>query len=138
MKIKSLLLVAIIGLSLNSYAQSPNLDESVEQLRQLLIEPTASGLKSITHFKLSYGHSSGKLENRDEFIEALISKKSDFTSIKLSNQTSSIIGKTAIVRHDLYAETLDGGKKGEVKLHILTVWLKQKKGWVLFARQAVK
>jgi hypothetical protein len=138
MKLKTILGLLLL-LSLSSvYAQKPNIEDSVEELRQLMIEPTKEGLMGIAHFKLSYGHSNGKLENRDEFVEALVSKKSDFREIKLTNQTIEIIGKTAVVRHDLAAKTMDGGKAGEVKLHVLTVWLKQKKGWVIFARQAVK
>ncbi|MGR3811978.1 nuclear transport factor 2 family protein [Jiulongibacter sp. NS-SX5] len=119
-------------------AQEKNIEASVEQLKELLVNPNKSDLQSICHFKLSYGHSSGRIENRDEFIESLMTKASDFTDIELTNQTIDIIGKTAAVRHELYAKTLDGGKPGEVRLKVLTVWLKQKKGWVLFARQAVR
>jgi ketosteroid isomerase-like protein len=67
-----------------------------------------------------------------------VSGKSDFKTIQLTDQTISIHGKTAIVRHSLVAETLDGGKPGSVKLFILTVWSKEKGGWKLLARQAVK
>ena len=138
MKLKTILgLLLILNVS-NAFAQQPNIEESVEELRQLMIRPTKEGLAGIAHFKLSYGHSNGKLENREQFVEALVSKKSDFREIKLTNQTIETIGKTAIVRHDLAAKTMDGGKTGEVKLHVLSIWLKQKKGWVIFARQAVK
>lgn len=138
MKSNSLLALFLVFTFSTVYAQKPNIEESVEELRLLMIEPTKDGLTSIAHFKLTYGHSSGKIENRDEFVEALVSKKSDFREIKLTNQTIETIGKTAIVRHDLWAKTMDGGKAGEVKLKVLTVWLKQKKGWVIIARQAVR
>ena len=136
---KKLLFIALFGsISFFSTAQSSNIEESVEQLRQLMVDPNESGLKAISHFKLTYGHSSGKIENRDEFIRALLSKESDFTEIKLSDQSVETIGKTAIVRHSLSAKTLDNGKEGTVNLKVMTVWLKQKKGWVLFGRQAVR
>ena len=138
MKLKTIVgLLFLLNVS-NVFAQQPNIEDSVEELRQLMITPTKEGLTGIAHFKLSYGHSSGKTENRDQFVEALLSKKSDFREIKLTNQTIETIGKTAIVRHDIAAKTMDGGKTGEVKLHVLSIWLKQKKGWVIFARQAVK
>jgi hypothetical protein len=131
----------ILGLILiysSTFAQKPNLEDSVEELRQLMVSPTKDGLTSIAHYKLSYGHSLGKIENRDQYVEALVSGKTGFTEIVLSNQTTETIGNTAIVRHDFNAKTLDNGKAGTIKLHILTVWLKQKKGWVLFARQAIR
>lgn len=139
-KVKTSSLIVILFLSILGFAnaQHPNLEKSVEELRKLMVKPTKAGLTSIAHFKLSYGHSDGKLENRDQFIEALVSKASNFTEIELSNQTIETLGKTAIVRHDLYAKTLDGGVPAEVKLHIMTIWLKQKKGWVLLARQSVR
>jgi hypothetical protein len=138
---KSMKNIFILGLILiysSAFAQKPNIEESVEELRKLMITPTKEGLSSIAHYKLSYGHSLGKIENKEQFMDALVSKKTGFTDIKLSNQTIETIGKTAIVRHDFNANTLDNGEIGQIKLHILTVWLKQKKGWVLFARQAIR
>jgi ketosteroid isomerase-like protein len=88
--------------------------------------------------QLSYGHSSGKVEGKDSFIESLINGKSDFVSIDLSDQTITVNNNTAIVRHILNAATNDGGKPGTVKLSILLVWQKQGKQWRLLARQAVK
>ncbi|WP_341227526.1 nuclear transport factor 2 family protein [uncultured Arcticibacterium sp.] len=137
-KTTSFLVILFLSICGFANAQHPNLEKSVEELRQLMVQPTKVGLTAITHFKLTYGHSDGKLENRDQFVEALVSKASNFTEIELSNQTIETLGKTAIVRHDLYAKTLDGGNPAEVKLHIMTVWQKQKKGWVLLARQSVR
>lgn len=136
---KKLFFIALfISYSFLSAAQSSNLEDSIEQLRQLMVDPNEAGLKAISHFKLTYGHSSGKIENRDQFIKALLDKETDFTEIKLSNQNVETIGKTAIVRHNFTAKTLDKGKEGTVSIKVMTVWLKQKKGWILFGRQAVK
>jgi len=37
----------------------------------------------------------------------------------------------------VYDSTLDG-KRAEIRLKVLEVWVKKKKGWKLFARQAVR
>jgi len=59
-------------------------------------------------------------------------------TIDLSEQTISISDKVAIVRHTLNAKTNDGGKPGEVHLKVLLIWQKEKSGWKLLARQAIK
>ncbi|KPM47248.1 nuclear transport factor 2 family protein [Jiulongibacter sediminis] len=130
--------VILLLTTLNSQAQLKSLEASVEELTELLINPNKGDLQSLSHFKLSYGHSSGLVENRDEFIAALLKADFDFQEIDISNQSIEIIDKTAIVRHDMKAKALSLGKPTSINLRIMTVWLKQKKGWVLFARQAVK
>jgi len=78
------------------------------------------------------------MEDRAAFIEALASGKSDFTSIDLTEQTVTIAGNTALVRHRLTGEAIDSGKPGAVKLGVLLVWQKQGGKWKLLARQAFK
>jgi hypothetical protein len=46
--------------------------------------------------------------------------------MELTEQTITVIDKTAIVRHKLSAETNDNGKLGPVNLYILLIWQKQK------------
>ena len=133
---KHLLVILLMATSWNAAAQS--VEASVEKMRQLLITPEKTGLDALAHPLLSYGHSGGKIENKAEFIDQLLSGRSDFRKIDLSEQTVDVAGSTAIVRHILEAETFDGGKPGTVKLKILLVWVKENKDWKLLARQAVR
>jgi len=111
---------------------------AVESLRKLMVDPNKAALEKITMDVLSYGHSSGKVQTKAEFIDALTSGASDFVSIDLTEQSIKLSGNTAIVRHVLSANTNDGGKPGTVKLGILTIWQKLQGQWKLLARQAVK
>lgn len=127
--------------SYNSFAQSKDetaVATAVESLRKAMLDADKGNLEKYTAPELSYGHSSGKVETKAEFVEALASGKSDFVSIDLSNQTIKMAGNTAIVRHVLTGSTLDNGVAGNVKLAILTIWQKQKGEWKLLARQAVR
>jgi hypothetical protein len=133
-----LLLMAISYTTLAQNKEEAGVNASVELLRKGMIDPDKAMLQKITSEQLSYGHSSGNIEDQATFIESLVSGKSDFVTIDLTNQTVSVSGNTAIVRHNLSATTNDGGKPGTVKLHIMTVWQKQKGQWKLLARQAVK
>lgn len=111
---------------------------AVENLRKAMIDGDKAGLQNITADQLSYGHSSGKVEDKATFVDNIVSGKSDFVTIDLTNQTIAISGDAAIVRHTLAATTNDGGNPGSVKLNILLIWQKQKGQWKLLARQAVK
>ena len=111
---------------------------AVEDLRLALISGDSKALDAIAADNLSYWHSSGKHEDKAAFIESLVSGKSDFVSIDLSDQTIKMSGEVAIVHHVLTAKTNDGGVPGTVKIGILLVFQKYKEGWKLFARQAYK
>jgi ketosteroid isomerase-like protein len=92
----------------------------------------------LNYLKKSYGHSSGKIEDRDTFISSLVSGKSDFVTLDLTDQKVAVSGNTAIVRHTLNADINDGGVAGHVRLYVLLVWGKEGSQWKLLARQAVK
>ena len=111
---------------------------AVESLRKALIDADKMALDQLTATALSYGHSNGKIENKEEFIQQLVSGASDFVTIELQDQTIKIVGNTAIVRHKLIADTKNGGVAGNVRLAVLLVWQKEKKKWKLIARQAVR
>jgi len=111
---------------------------AVEALRKAMIDPDKAALEKLLMPELSYGHSDGLIQTRSEFIEMLMSGRSDFVSIDLTEQTMTIVNNTAIVRHILSAATNDGGKPGHVNLSVLLVWEKQKGEWRLLARQTCK
>ncbi len=113
--------------------------DAAEKLRSAMISGDRTSLESLILPELTYGHSGGHIDDAKEFVEKLASKKSDFLTIAITNQTVQIVGKTAVVRHHFYATTADMGKApGDVTLDIVLVWVKVKKDWKLMARQAVK
>lgn len=140
MKIYSILL-AFCMMSTISFAQSKEekaVASQVEILRKAMVDADKASLEKVADEKLSYGHSGGKIEDKTAFVSNIVSGKSDFVSIDLSDQTIAISGNTAIVRHTLTAETNDNGVAGHVKLYVLLVWSKDGSQWKLLARQAVK
>jgi ketosteroid isomerase-like protein len=132
-------LFIIISPSLFGQASSQKqLEDQVEKLRLALIDPTEKNLSDLVADQLSYGHSSGKIENKKEFIEALVSGKSNFNIIEFKDQTATMSGNTALVRHKLLAEMTDGGKISNITIGVLLVWTKEKGEWKLLGRQAYK
>lgn len=111
---------------------------AVEDLRRAMLDPTPAALDALAAGALSYGHSSGMVEDKAAFMDALVSGRSDFRRIDLSDQAIAVSGDVALVRHTLDADTCDGGRPGHVALKILLVWQRQRDGWKLLARQAVR
>ncbi|MEJ5996300.1 nuclear transport factor 2 family protein [Pedobacter sp. Du54] len=137
-KILTLLFFSLtITLKAQTAAESKVL-AAVEKMRLALISGERAALDDIAATDLSYGHSSGKLQDKAAFVEAIANGSSDFVTIDYKNQTVKVTGKTALVRHELHAKTNDGGKPGEVHLGILLVWQKEGKDWKLLGRQAFK
>lgn len=131
-----LMAIAVFG---QKKDDTQSVTDAAEKLRLAMISGEKSALESLIVPELTYGHSGGHIDDAKEFVEKLVSKKSDFLTIDITNQNVSIVGNTAIVRHHFYATTADFGKApGDVTLDILLVWTKVKKDWKLLARQAVK
>lgn len=135
------LLMVCLTLCVAVQAQSKEEKEvaaAVENLRKAMIDANKAQLEKLAADELTYGHSSGTIEDKDTFVEALISGKSDFETMDLSDQTIKIVGNTALVRHNLSAKVKNSGTPGTANLGILLVWQKQGGNWKLLARQAFK
>jgi ketosteroid isomerase-like protein len=139
-KVLTLIVVLFASLQLVS-AQNKKIaavEKSVNRLTAAMISGDRAALNESVSDSLSYGHSGGHVEGKEEFVEKLASGKSDFVTINITDQSIRVYGKTAIVRHSLEAQTNDGGKPATVKLKILLVFANEKGDWKLLARQAVK
>ncbi len=137
--ILALSFLMLISISAQKKDDTRMVTETAEKLRLAMISGEKSALESLILPELTYGHSGGHIDDAKEFVEKLVTKKSDFLTIEITNQRVQIIGNTAIVRHHFYATTADLGKApGDVTLDILLVWAKVKNDWKLLARQAVK
>ena len=141
---KLAVLIVMILIQFSGFAQKSNTKEEtavtnqVEILRKAMIDADGPKLKSLTSEKLNYVHSNGNFQNQAEFIDGIVSGKSDFVTIEFQDQTIRIQNDVAIVRHVLAAHTKDGGIDKDIKIGIMLVWQKQKNNWVLIARQAYK
>lgn len=114
------------------------LEKNIEAFRLGLISGKRTDLNPLVSETLSYGHSGGKIENKEAFLKQLETGASDFVKIEFLDQNIQINGKVAIVRHLLMADIMDGAVPASIKLHVLMVWQKEQRKWKLIARQAVR
>jgi ketosteroid isomerase-like protein len=114
-----------------------DVSQAVEALRKAMLAADAAQLSALVHDRLSYGHSSGKLQDKADFIDVIVSKKTIYKSITLSEPGVAVVGNNAIARHVFDGETESDGKLGSAHIGVLQVWLKDG-SWKLLARQAYK
>jgi hypothetical protein len=113
--------------------------QAVEALTKAMLAVDKPQLEALTADGLSYGHSGGRVENKKQFVDYLMSRESAFKKIELSDQTISIVSDEAIVRHLFTGETVNpAGQVTPVKIGVLQVWTKEGGRWKLLARQAYR
>jgi ketosteroid isomerase-like protein len=124
--------------SLADSAEEAAVDKAVEALRKALLEKDKARLEQLTAAQLSYGHSSGRVETKPQFLEGVMTSKSIVKSIAFPELSIAVAGNAAIARHLFEAEMETDGKTNNVKIGALQVWQKQDGNWKLLARQGFK
>ena len=103
-----------------------------------MVEGDKAKLEALVADQLSYGHSAGVIESKQQFLDVIASKKTTYKSITLVEPTVTVVGNNAIARHIFTAEFETDGKPGTARVGVLQVWAKQDAHWKLLARQAFR
>ncbi len=133
------LAVTIVSLScMQSTNAESEVETTVSSLYDAMVTKDEAKMKQILAEKLSYGHSSGTIENKQEFIEAVMHGSFDYLSITPENQYIVLSGDVALVRHLFITEALSNGEPTHVKIGNLMTFQKKNGSWKLLGRQAYK
>jgi ketosteroid isomerase-like protein len=125
-------------LSLADAADEAAVDKAVEALRKALLEKDKARLEQLSADQLSYGHSSGKVQTKAEFVDGVVTSKAIVKSITFPELSIAVVGNAAIARHLYESEMETDGKPTNVEIGALQVWQKQDGNWKLLARQEFK
>jgi ketosteroid isomerase-like protein len=112
--------------------------QNVEALREALLKADKAQLARLTADQLSYGHSDGRVQNKPEFIDGVMTRKATVKSINFPDLKIEVAGDAAIARHLYESESEMDGKTTNTKIGTLEVWQKQGGNWKLLARQGYK
>ena len=126
------------GPSLAESTEEAAVDKAVEALRKALMEKDKSRLEQLAADHLSYGHSSGKVQNKAEFVDGVMTSKATIKSLTFPELSIAVVGNAAIARHLYESEMETDGKPTNVRIGALQVWQKQDGNWKLLARQGYK
>lgn len=137
---KSLFIVLFL-FPLFTFAQAEKeVEAAIQALKTAMLAEDDAALKDLTSSDLSYGHSSGVIENQEQFLAVFAAKKTDYQKWDISDQTITFHGKElAIVRHHVNAEIAGAnGQVNKLDIGLLMIWTKEKGDWKLLARQAFR
>jgi ketosteroid isomerase-like protein len=112
--------------------------DNVEALRKALLSADKAQLEQLTAAELSYGHSSGKVQDKAQFIDGVMNRKAVVKSLTFPDLTVAVAGDAAIARHVYASQSETAGKPHSIRLGVLAVWQKQDGSWKLLARQGFK
>lgn len=130
---------AVTGSARAQSADERAVAQAAEALGKAMLEIDRPRLEALTADQLSYGHSAGRIENKKQFVDYLVSRESAFRRLEQIEQTISLVDNEAIVRHILTGETVSPtGQVSPVRVGVLQVWQKQGGDWKLLARQAYR
>lgn len=141
---KLLILIFISGLFFGEI-QGQNTEEKMvsqafDKLIVGMIKADAMDLSSVVSEDLSYGHSSGVIQDKAAFLQEVVSKNPiSYQTIERESETVQVSGNTAIMRNLLIIRGLSPtGDPINLRLATLMVWKKEKKQWKLYARQGFR
>jgi hypothetical protein len=127
------------GLVAVAQVDSISLKKAMSNLDRALINKDEKTLVQLLHADVSYGHSNGWVQNKNDIIGDMKSGKLAYS--KIENTSAKIVAVNsnwATVRTNTDAEGSINGTAFQLKLHVLQVWLRTKIGWQLLARQSTK
>jgi len=140
-KMKVLLTIGLLFIGFVVFAQidSVGLKETMQKLDKALLQKDESVLKTVLHKDLSYGHSNGWIQSKNDVLNDFKSGKLVYN--KIENSSSAIVNinkKWATVKTNTNAEGAVNGTAFKLTLHVMLFWMKTKKGWQLITRQSAK
>ena len=77
----------------------------IEVLRKGILEPDKAKLAQVTSEQLSYGHSSARVETKEQFITGVMTRKAVVKSLAFPELKVTVVGNAAIARHIYLAES---------------------------------
>lgn len=133
------ILSLLVYVSANAQSNEAKVTAAMKEFHQALIKQDRAFLNAHADDALSYGHSSGWIQNKADLTKDFETGKISYQAIKEDSIQVSMGENIANVRFaGDYTVSSNGGSSSVIHLKVLEVWLKKKDQWVLFARQAIR
>jgi ketosteroid isomerase-like protein len=133
--------LAVVAAGTRVHAESADesaVRQALADLTKAMLAADKAKLEALVADQLSYGHSSGTIQDKAVFVDVIASKKTVYKSIDLTDIKVNVVGNDAIVRHTWDSVSESAGKSNTAHIGVLQVWAKQDGKWKLLARQAFK
>jgi hypothetical protein len=137
-RLSLLLFCFLCSFMANAQLNNKDVEVSIDALNKAIISQDKGMLEKLTADELSYGHSTGLIENKPEFEKNILTGTDKFQSIENTNQHIQIVDNIAIVRCVSAIKGTNNGAPLDLKIGLLMIWVKRSDGWKLLARQGYK
>ena len=103
-----------------------------------MIDRDMKTLDDLVADNLSYGHTTGRIESKSQFLAGIEAMKVQYLSLQPKDLVVTVNKKTAIIRGLVDAKLKVGEKNVETTIRFLEVYHLKKGTWQLAAWQAVR
>jgi ketosteroid isomerase-like protein len=133
-------LSSIISWSVSGWSDDEDgLAQAIEAFRKAMLAKDKNQFDALCAEELTYGHSSGKVEDKAKFILGAISPNWHWNTLEFVEVTDKVSGDIGIARAVLSGVYENAeGKSVPIRDGVLMIWRKQGSDWRLIARQAFK
>jgi ketosteroid isomerase-like protein len=104
-----------------------------ERRYEALLGPDLPALERSFHDRLSYAHSSGVRDTKDEYLEKIRNGYYDYHRIEHAVERVDVLGDTAVVTGRMTADLDVQGTAKTIDNLALAVWTRTDDGWQLIA-----
>ena len=105
---------------------------------QAMVLVDATALERLLGDDLSYGHSSGQVQNKSEFIDSLSSGVLKYKALASQEAAGRVYGCAGVVTGIVQAEVEMRGHPASLTLRYAATYAKRGERWVLVAYQSTK
>ena len=112
--------------------------QNIETMRQGILQQDKAKLDQVCASQISYGHSDGRSETKEQFINGVMNRKQIQKSLAFPDLKVFVVGNNAVARHIYLGESELDGKQNTTRIGALQVWQKQDGAWKLLARQGFR
>jgi hypothetical protein len=136
---KLIFITIFVSISSLVFAQDTvQLKKVTELFNNALLKKDTNLIKQLVHKQISYGHSNGWLQTKQDLITDFATGKIEYTKIEEGEKSFTKTKQAIAVRNISKVEGVVNGYVFSMSLQVLQVWKKVKKNWILLARQSVK
>ena len=124
-----ILLVIVILFSgfIGSAQNEGKLESTIKGFHRALVEKNMTTINQLTDNELSYGHSNGWVETRNDLIKNLETGYMVYSSFREDSLVVKFNGNVAHARFIADINAIRDGKEGVFHLKVLEIWIKKKK-----------
>jgi hypothetical protein len=131
------LLAILLLTSQMAFSQESAIENISRNFHSMLVK-NDTNLANILDDKVSYGHSNGWVETKQDIIRNLSYGQMKYVDIKEDSVTTSMDNDLAQIRFVAMLTYALDGKETTIRLKVLEVWRNKKGNWLLYARQATR